>query len=712
MTRVRRYASSLAHGCSQLTRSRCVYTDDELQNVNLAEYARTKERLDIQKKGKSAYKYTGYDDEDFEAASSGKQRGVLSKYNEVTGESDAKDEGFRIGSSLPSNAGASTSRAGQNQQEHQRELNRDLLSLDYSKLEQKDYLQEGDVGFKVKKKKKSKAGKSSSRRTAIEADEADPVNDVDVEMENGDSAQPSEPAVPSAERRLAKEGSSRDSVFDDEDLQAALARQRRLASKGRLKHLKGEDVARQILAERAGSSTPAPNGDAEMYGARTPLVKKEEDAEPQFNEAEEDDRDGGGLVLDDTSEFIRNISARPIIAKRDQARPARASRVKPEPQDHDVPLDELETNGATVEEEEPEEGEAVEEEEEDAMMLDRAASEDVKPDIKAEEQESDNFGSTADEKFVSGGMASTLSLLRQSGQLKSMTPEELAREKGNRERERFIAEARMRDAHRELDRQKSRAAGASKDQAQREYDNKQRQYEYAQQQLEAFRNYKPNVEISYTDEFGRNMTPKEAWKDLSHKFHGKGSGTNKREKLLKKIEDERKREAMSSGDTPLSATAAFQARQERMGSATMVIGVGNKKWAIVASRFRCWLIRSVTVRPLRQTSYWDLPLAGLCRLARISKLKALRLCPRKVGPARRGRFWVRLEVERDTLRRDAPHPDVRRVIDRLLGRYRARDKSQGMHHHNHGTGLALRSIGVLACLTFVKSSRCTSRSQP
>ena len=73
------------------------------------------------------------------------------------------------------------------------------------------------------------------------------------------------------------------------------------------------------------------------------------------------------------------------------------------------------------------------------------------------------------------------------------------------------------------------------------------------------------------------MTPKEAWKELSHKFHGKGSGTNKREKLLKKIEDERKREAMSSGDTPLSATAAFQARQERIGSATMVIGVGNKK---------------------------------------------------------------------------------------------------------------------------------------
>lgn len=504
----------------------------------------------------------------------------MSKYNEVTGESDAKDEGFRIGSSLPSNTGASTSRTGaaEARQEQQRELNRDLLSLDYDKNEQNDYLQEGEVGFKVKKKKKSKSGKSSSRRAAAEAeaDEQDAPNG-DVLMD------PAEPAVPTAERRLAKEGSSRDNVFDDEDLQAALARQRRLASKNRVKHLRGEDLAKQILAERAGSSTPGPSGDAQMDGTGTPIVKKEDEEEAalvpkQEEEDEEDDRDGGGLVLDATSEFIRNISARPVVAKREQFRPAaRAGKVKAEPADDDVPLDELETNGVHVEEE-PEEGEAVEgEDDEDAMMLDREASEDVKPDVKAEEKEGDTFGSTADEKFVSGGMASTLSLLRQSGQLKTMTPEEIAREKANRERERFIAEARMRDAQRELDKQRSRAAGASKDQAQREYENKQRQYDYAQQQLEAFKNYKPNVEISYTDEFGRNLTPKEAWKDLSHKFHGKGSGTNKREKLLKRIEDERKREAMSSGDTPLSATAAFQARQERMGSATMVIGVGNKK---------------------------------------------------------------------------------------------------------------------------------------
>ena len=49
------------------------------------------------------------------------------------------------------------------------------------------------------------------------------------------------------------------------------------------------------------------------------------------------------------------------------------------------------------------------------------------------------------------------------------------------------------------------------------------------------KNYKPNVEIRYNDEFGRELNPKDAFKQLSHEFHGKGSGKMKTEKRLKKI---------------------------------------------------------------------------------------------------------------------------------------------------------------------------------
>lgn len=50
--------------------------------------------------------------------------------------------------------------------------------------------------------------------------------------------------------------------------------------------------------------------------------------------------------------------------------------------------------------------------------------------------------------------------------------------------------------------------------------------------------YKPNVKLEYIDDNNMKLTPKEAFRYLSHKFHGKGPGKNKIEKRLKKMEQE------------------------------------------------------------------------------------------------------------------------------------------------------------------------------
>ena len=50
--------------------------------------------------------------------------------------------------------------------------------------------------------------------------------------------------------------------------------------------------------------------------------------------------------------------------------------------------------------------------------------------------------------------------------------------------------------------------------------------------------YKPNVKLEYIDDNNQKLTPKEAFRYLSHKFHGKGPGKNKIEKRLKKLEQE------------------------------------------------------------------------------------------------------------------------------------------------------------------------------
>lgn len=104
--------------------------DDELQNVNLAEHARTTERLDLKKRGKTAQKYTGFDDEEFDPSNTGKSRGVLSKYDEIMSGEARDGEGFRLGGSGLS-VGTSARKA-EKEHKQERELNRDLLSLDYS----------------------------------------------------------------------------------------------------------------------------------------------------------------------------------------------------------------------------------------------------------------------------------------------------------------------------------------------------------------------------------------------------------------------------------------------------------------------------------------------------------------------------------------------------------------------------------------------------
>jgi hypothetical protein len=58
-------------------------------------------------------------------------------------------------------------------------------------------------------------------------------------------------------------------------------------------------------------------------------------------------------------------------------------------------------------------------------------------------------------------------------------------------------------------------------------------------------------ELEYTDEFGRKLTPKEAFKQLSHVFHGKGSGKTKKEKRLRRIAEELKAEK-NVFDTPIT----------------------------------------------------------------------------------------------------------------------------------------------------------------
>ena len=311
------------------------------------------------------------------------------------------------------------------------------------------------------------------------------------------------------------------------------------------------------------------DGDCSIVAEQRAQSMNVDDGQTAAND--EDD----ALTFDDTSEFVRSITYDPSAAKKEPEETTVTRRASPPTANPDVKMEE--TDVALTELEAGEvaaDGEDYDEEMLDAIehAINAAEAHEQKTGVKTEE--GDLELGTSGEKTHSSGMAATLNILRQQGILATPTAESTEREKVQLQRDLWLADQRRRIGQRDSERQKAR--GGNKDQAQREYENRSRDQQEARANLEAFKDYKPDVNIVYHDEFGRELTPKEAWKALSHKFHGKGSGRMKTEKRLKKIAEERKQEAMASGDTPLSMNQAFQKRQEKTGQAHFVLSVGNR----------------------------------------------------------------------------------------------------------------------------------------
>ncbi|KLT45793.1 SART-1 protein [Cutaneotrichosporon oleaginosum] len=493
--------------------------EDELQNVNLADEERHEAARE--RKRKAGQGYTGYDDEEFEEGRIGKKAGVLSKYDGEFAGAEVATEGFRLGAPV--------------KREETPEMEVDMgreaqvkvkLNLDFARdWEVSDYAKEGDPGFKKPKKKRAK---KSTRRAEVEEDDG-----MDVE--------------PTFTKRVV--GDTPDNLVDDDDLQAALARSRRQITKKKPR-AKPEDLAAQIKQER------------------------EVDPAPQ----EDDGDDDGRITFDETSEFVRNVTAesRAAPVKKERSRSASATPART--------LAPPAANGGTVVvkvERVDEDIEMSDDEDEDEMLAEMAAREgmslaEYRLKIDSQMAELGDMAKAQEEPeaVVGNGLAGVLNLLRNQGSLEKRSEADAERERLQKQHDLWLADHRRRQAQRELERIAAR--GGNKDQAQREYENRQREAAEARDALEAFKHYKPDVSIKYHDELGREMSVKEAWKSLSHKFHGKTSGRMKTEKRLRKIAEEQAAQRMAAGDTPLGMSNAFARRQAKTGEAHMVLSVGNK----------------------------------------------------------------------------------------------------------------------------------------
>ncbi|UZJ52963.1 hypothetical protein CBS101457_002283 [Exobasidium rhododendri] len=548
--------------------------DDELMDSALE--AAEKDKVNAERK-KGVKKYSGLDDDDFRADQVGRKKGVLSKYDNDIESSGIKqdDGGFVLGGSSQSR----TEREEGKRRETEQMLNRTLLDLDYTKnVEVSDYLQEGDVGFK---KPKTKKKKRAPARVRLEEDEEAPSlpqsAPIDEEM-----AEASTSVNVVAPRRQTQQ---KEAFIDDDDLALSLAKSRREKAKKSYKKMTPEMIARNLAAQREAEEAERllDNGDAIAMNGNA--------EEEHLGNIKEEISGEGGLVFDDTSEFVRNVGAArqtsPDSAMRLQRRADAAAaaaesirRRREEQRSHSTAIKEEGVESPSISFAQTgvdadtllDRSTQVKEEEDEASdeEMEEGGTNGVKGDEDADDE------STAPEPLVSGGMAGALSLLRQQGLLSEVTVEQKERERKQKEYDAWLATRRFEDRVREAELAASKAQGSAKDQATREYENRMRELEDAKRAQEKFKNYTPDIEIKYTDEFGRTLNYHEAWKRLSHVFHGKLPGQKKQEQRIQRIMDEKKREKMLAGDTPSGMTKAFSERAERSGQAHMVLGVGSK----------------------------------------------------------------------------------------------------------------------------------------
>jgi len=387
---------------------------------------------------------------------------------------------------------------------HSASKNLASIAFDYERPREiaSDYADPSTITIKKPKKKKER---KAVRATALLGDDepaAAPAKDQIME-----EAQ----LLPlsSAKRKVVE-----DTGFgDDEELQELLARRRRVALKNR-KISRPEDIA---------------------YDIRQSM--EEDHGEPE----------AGGLVIDDTSEFVRGIEIT-------QLQPRTGSPASP-PQQMEI-------------EEPEEEHPAVE------MQIDVPSP---IPKEAEEEQGSETGIIGEDDEVIPDSLAATLAALRRSGELDSSTVASTFTSTDLDIREGILARQATRAAQtaeearrrREAERRDERHARMSQREreAYREQENLRRERREAEARNAEFaEGFKFNVDLQYLDEFGQEMTKKDAFKRLSHSFHGKAFGTMKKGKYLQKTLDKGKATGPSVV-ADLTKVDEQRERQKKLGSA-------------------------------------------------------------------------------------------------------------------------------------------------
>jgi U4/U6.U5 tri-snRNP-associated protein 1 len=467
--------------------------DDELEAVALRDKERLQQRLDSKKRKRA------YDPNDMDESG---QKSILAQYDE---EIDGKKghiftldgKGRTVEDTLPDAPGALRAKKVA--------ISLDLLKDDTAANDYMDYSE-----VKMKKPKKKKAKKAKRERVEDEDEmltvPADGPAAYDMDVDQGEAVAP----------KPKKKSVFDESLIDDNDLQANLAAQRQKALKKR-KRMRPEDIARQLREEASAPDTPDVVEPTEYI----------EDA---------------ALVIDETTEFVQNLGANVAGGNDDEDQRTQKKPSHP-------------SNGIKSMGNSP----AADEDGDIDMTLSYAEAAETEDARNRSVSRARSAGITDTgleaEKTVDQGLGATLALLRQRGLVTGTDTGD--KNASYRDRQKFLADKLKAETDaergRKTARERERGSARWNTMTPREREEWARKQNTNADMSESRRladifnkEYKPNVELTYVDEHGRSMNQKEAFKQLSHQFHGKGSGNTKTKKYLDKVAAEKKKMAESS----------------------------------------------------------------------------------------------------------------------------------------------------------------------
>ncbi|GFS11714.1 U4/U6.U5 tri-snRNP-associated protein 1 [Elysia marginata] len=500
--------------------------DDVLVNVNIEDDERAEKNIENKKKKPD---YKPYDEPQYDEYGMMKPTSMLSKYDEEI--EGARKESFMLGSGGSYDAAHEKRMAEIRQQLRAQgqtlQVAAPTIAAEYMTKEE----MEAAASFKKVKKKVRKIRK----KEVLKADDLLPLPEESAEDNFGSRARGRGRAEPIEEGELPADEGQEDQkpVVDG----AATSLDQPVKQEPEDDDMLGpdEDLSNVVIEEDEAQN--------ELQGmlakARKLKLKKERNRAPEMIEQvsatikpKSETDAAGNIVLNSTSEFCRNLGEIPTYG-------LSGNREEERDEIMDMELELMEQR------------QRQEEQEEITGGWNEVDIDENPVDIKGEET------SVLEEEPIAGaGVGAALALAQKKGFIEDEGPKKapgLSSKYLELQAQNYTIQDKRYDDLDEKNRKRDRYQGGMVT------DFKEKD------------TYKPEVKLDYVDESGRSLSQKEAFRQLSHRFHGKGSGKKKTEKRGKKVEEELLMKRMSSTDTPLNTLSLLQDKQRTEKSPFIVL---------------------------------------------------------------------------------------------------------------------------------------------